>query len=275
MQERSPGSVAMHCALFVLGATVVFVPVLVMRPVWGVFSTLVQAGVTVLLAAALQWPGLDRVGARDLTRSLFAASVSLTGASLVDVDQLGVPVHTAWGLALAKAIEATILVGIALACLRAMNVAWADLYLTPGRWGLGLVVGLILFGGMVVVGAGRPGGEAMLPTLVEHAPYVAGFVFANAFMEEVLFRGLFLKGLSANVGSLLAVTTSSLVFALAHLQVSYASPDELVGFMIVVFVLGVLWAGLMLWTRSVLASVLFHAGADIVMIGDIFRSFDV
>jgi len=44
-------------------------------------------------------------------------------------------------------------------------------------------------------------------------------------------------------------------------------------FLLIVFVLGLLWALLMRFTKSIIASVLFHAGADILIIIDIFRNY--
>lgn len=275
MDDRSPGWVVLRVLVYLVGATVVFLPVLVAKPILGFWATVVQLGLTVALAGATRWSRLDDVGMRSFARSLFAASLGLTCMSLVDVEQLGIPLDTAWGIALAKFVESSTVVGFALAALWWMQVPVEDVYVTGGRVTRGLTVGGALFVGIVVLGTVRPGGEGMTAALAEHWPFVGVFVFANALMEEFLFRGLFLKWLSEGVGSVLAVLASSLVFAVAHLQVAYTSPEELVGFVVVVFGLGVLWAMLALWTRSLLAPVLFHAGADVVMIGEIFESLGV
>ena len=126
---------------------------------------------------------------------------------------------------------------------------------------------------MIWLGSGKPGNEAMFATLRAHAAPIAVFVLANAFMEELLFRGLFLAQLRERTGGVLAVTATSLAFALAHVNVGYETPDALLGFLAVVLVLGVLWGATMLATRSLLASVLFHAGADVVIAAEVFKYF--
>ena len=50
---------------------------------------------------------------------------------------------------------------------------------------------------------------------------------------------------------------------------------QLIGFLIIVFTLGCVWAALTLYTRSLLASVLVHAAADVVFVAEIFKSYGI
>ncbi len=61
-----------------------------------------------------------------------------------------------------------------------------------------------------------------------------------------------------------------MAFALAHMQVGYA--PEIVGFLVVTFVLAIVWGWLMQKTGSLWGSALFHAGADLLIILPIFKT---
>ena len=138
---------------------------------------------------------------------------------------------------------------------------------------LGLAVGLI--GAGVFLALMHPPGMTALPTakLISLAPFVALFVLSNAFMEELLFRGLFLGRYEPLMGKWLALFSTALAFTLAHMQVTYA-PD-MAFFLLVTFVLSLVWGWLMQKTGSLWGSVLFHAGADVTLILPIFISLGV
>ncbi len=103
------------------------------------------------------------------------------------------------------------------------------------------------------------------------SPWILIFVLCNAASEELLFRGLFLKNFAATLGPHPANFCAAIIFALAHLQVSYSTDVFL--FMIIVFPLGLWWGYLMQKTNSIWGSVLFHAGADIPVMLGIFSRF--
>ncbi len=94
---------------------------------------------------------------------------------------------------------------------------------------------------------------------------------ADAFTEELLFRGLFLKKLGHVIGSGWANLATAAVYALAHLSVQFAKPLPAVS--VTTFLLGLLLGWIMQRTRSVLAPAFIHAGADMLIISDAFRSF--
>ncbi|MGA2005041.1 MAG: CPBP family intramembrane glutamic endopeptidase [Terriglobales bacterium] len=102
------------------------------------------------------------------------------------------------------------------------------------------------------------------------APWILLFVVSNAVMEELLFRGLFLRRYEPLIGKWLAILSTALAFTLAHMQVTYA--PNLWGFLLVTFVFSIAWGWLMQKTGSLWGSVLFHAGADLLIILPIFSS---
>jgi membrane protease YdiL (CAAX protease family) len=106
--------------------------------------------------------------------------------------------------------------------------------------------------------------------LMAVAPWAALFVLSNAFMEELLFRGILLQRYEALTGKWLALFSTALVFALAHVQVNYAA--NVWQFVLMVFGLGLMWGLLMQRSKSIWGSVLFHAGADVAIILPIYQA---
>jgi len=136
---------------------------------------------------------------------------------------------------------------------------------------LGLVIGLItflLFGFFAYLSAETPVESSFIK---ENTGWILLFVFSNAFMEELLFRGIFLKQLKNYLKPVWAIILTGIVFAAAHLQVSY-TPDVL-SFTFITLILGMIWGFLIYSTRSIISSVLFHAGSDLMIIFPIYLSF--
>jgi hypothetical protein len=145
------------------------------------------------------------------------------------------------------------------------------------RWGLRF--GLISFGVFAVIFAviaalqsGAPSTKGLTATgvplsaIVAAIPWILVFVFANSLMEELWFRGIFLKKLSPVLGATASVLVTALVFGIPHAGGTYISAIERVIFPIVVFALGYLNGRVMLKTDSIWGSVLFHAGYDLLVI---------
>ena len=108
--------------------------------------------------------------------------------------------------------------------------------------------------------------------LLAAAPWIMTFVVANAIMEELWFRGVFLRPYEAGVGWAGAVVVTALTFGVSHMNVTYF--ESAVG---LVFGLGVIGLGLVLawairWGDSLWGSVLFHMGMDLLIILPIIQS---
>ncbi len=183
----------------------------------------------------------------------------------------GLTTQTPAGVAVAKFSQALLTVFGILVAAKLCGEKLASLYIRKGRLILALTVGFIGFAVCVVLTFQQPAIRDLgMVKLLPLVPWILLFVTSNAMMEELLFRGLFLGRYEPLVGKWLAILSTSLAFALAHMQVSYA-PD-IVGFLTVTFVLGIAWGWLMHKTRSLWASALFHAGADLLIILPIFRT---
>jgi membrane protease YdiL (CAAX protease family) len=150
----------------------------------------------------------------------------------------------------------------------------AELYLCKGYTRLGLAIGLSSFVVLSLLGVAFSAAQGIAPAaLARVLPAFLLIVVADGFMEELLFRGLFLRRMARVIGESRANLVTAAVFALTHLQVEFT--PNLPVFIAVVFGLGLLWGWIMQRTRSIIAPALFHAGADMLIISDAARAFGV
>ena len=205
---------------------------------------------------------------------LAAATANLLGAAAAHLQKpLGLRDDTLRGMALAKGIEAVVVVGTILALASIIGIPLRALYLQPGRLGLGLAIGLggfLLFLLLAVLQARAlkiP--RAAIRPLV---PWILVFVLANGFMEELWLRAVFLRPLASLIGPIAAIALTALVFALAHVGVSYMSKEERVRFLVILFPLGLAWGACLHFTGSIVASSLFHAGADLMIVNGLISA---
>ena len=93
-------------------------------------------------------------------------------------------------------------------------------------------------------------------------PALLVLCLSNAFQEELLFRGLFLKRYQNIFRAPIANLLQATVFAIAHAGVVY-TPIAFVFLFVVAFPLGLIAGYLMSRTRGMLTPVILHAGLDI------------
>ena len=181
---------------------------------------------------------------------------------------------SAEGLAVAKVSSVILTVAVIVILMKVGGYGRRTMFLRKGRLGLGLLIGVVSFlvltalAVMQAIDAGTT-----RETLRRIAPWALTFAFTNAFMEELLFRGIFLRKLEPLVGRWQSNLLVAIAFTAAHMQVGYT--DDLPLFLGVLFVLALAWGYVMQKTRSLLAPVLFHAGADMLIMIAIFSSYGV
>jgi uncharacterized protein len=174
-------------------------------------------------------------------------------------------------LAVAKLLQASLIVVGILVVAKICGESSASLYIRRGRLVLGLGVGVTTAAVLLVLSLLQPAVRALgAARLMSFATWILLFVASNAFMEELLFRGLFLGRYESLIGRWPAILSTGLVFTLAHMQVKYA--PELLFFLLVTFGFSIAWAWLMLKTEGLWGSFLFHAGADLLIIVPILSS---
>lgn len=154
-----------------------------------------------------------------------------------------------------------------------------SLFLKRGnlRWGLrfGLIsfaVWAALFAVIAVLGANAPASQGLfaagvpLAVIAAATPWMLVWAFTNSLMEELWFRGVFLKKLRPVLGAAAAVVATAFIFAAPHFGGSYITSGERLLFAGIVFTLGLVNGWVMLKTDSIWASVFFHAGYDLLVI---------
>jgi len=194
---------------------------------------------------------------------------TLFGGKLLEL--FGLTPTNPQGIAVAKLSESLWRVIPILVLMAIIGADRRSMYLNKGKIVLGLAIGVAGFVGFVVL-AFMPlvsqGG--MLNKLLSLSPWILIFVLANGFNEELLYRGLFLKRYEAFLGKGLSNLLAASVFTLVHVQVTYVS--DLRQFLFILFPLALVWGYLMQKTDSLWGSVIFHAGADCMIIFGIFAS---
>jgi membrane protease YdiL (CAAX protease family) len=176
---------------------------------------------------------------------------------------------TAGASVLVQLVELVIAVVVVLGLTRAFGGDLDSLYLRPGRVGRALVIGVAGFVVFYALAALQlssrifpTSGPVSLHRYLALTPALLVVVLSNGFLEELVFRGLFLRKYNAFFGPYLSNVLQAVVFALAHVGVTY-TPFALAFIVLIVFPLGLLAGYLMRSSNGIVASSLFHAGADI------------
>jgi hypothetical protein len=214
---------------------------------------------------------------RSVSLAFFAASFAFLVAWWVSnplMGLFGLTTDSVPGIAFMKLFDALPIVVTILVVARLGGMKPADLYLQKGRFKAWLVVGSVSFVAFAVLFL-MQASQQNIPAsrLFAYAPWILLFVFCNAFMEELHFRGLLLKPFEQLLGRHPANLCIALFFTISHAPVQYA-PDIVV-FLAILLVLALAWGHLIQKTESLWGAVLFHAGADLMIILGIFGTYGV
>lgn len=261
------------CGFLVFALTMTFVPLL---PVWinyaGRFALL-------FIFAGLWWTARGEHSLSRFRPIFFAYFTTVFSLSLGFFFGdwgpwlFGLNMQTPEGVAVAKFSSASLMVIGVLVTARICGENWGSLYIRKGRLDLGMSVGAVGAAACLLLALRQPAVSSIgLSKLASLAPWILLFVVANGLMEELLFRGLFLGRYERLIGTWPAIISTALSFTLAHMQVKYA--PELIPFLVVLLGLSIAWGWLMQKTRSLWGSTIFHAGADLLIILPIFKTFD-
>jgi membrane protease YdiL (CAAX protease family) len=109
--------------------------------------------------------------------------------------------------------------------------------------------------------------------LPAHSPWILLFVLANAFTEELHFRGLLLKPFEQLPDCHPANVCIAMFFTLAHAPAQYAR--DILVFLAILFVLALAWGCFIQKTESLWGSVLFHAGGDLMIMFGIYETYGI
>ena len=85
-------------------------------------------------------------------------------------------------------------------------------------------------------------------------------------MEELWFRGIFLKSYETIIGRNASIFVTAIIFGTPHIFATYDFPGGGIVFGLVVFILGLIGAYWMFKSDSMVGPILFHAGYDLLVI---------
>lgn len=276
-EERSSGHRLLISTILIAAGFLVFLPVFTFSSEMSATTSFyLRGGTAVLLLAATILFRLDPHYQQywQLPLVLFIAALSLLAASLSSnwlLNLTGLSLNNAAGLALAKVSDAVPIIITILIVNRLFGFDLGSLYLQRGNVKQGLLIGLGSFALLAVVALLQGQAQGLeVAQVIPAAPWILLFVLANGFMEELLFRGLFLKRYGSVLGAVPAIMVTALVFTAVHLNVNYA--EDLWSFLAIALLLGLTWGWLIQKTDSLIGSLLFHAGADCLIITGIFAA---
>lgn len=175
------------------------------------------------------------------------------------------------GIALAKLSDSLIISGVLILAFLIGGYKLKSIYLTRGRLVPGILIGIMFFVVLGYLAINNPQAKMGPDFIRKNIAWILMFVFANSLMEELIFRGIFLDKLNSLFKPGWSILLTSVCFAVPHLTVNY-SPNVLF-FTGIVFVLGMICGYAMHYTRSIIAPLLIHAGADLMIIIPIFAMY--
>ncbi|MFB0518503.1 MAG: CPBP family intramembrane glutamic endopeptidase [Acidobacteriota bacterium] len=185
---------------------------------------------------------------------------------------LNLKINTLNGITIDKLLEDLVIIVCIMALIKISRDDMSSIYMTKGNLRLGLIIGVISFSGLFLVTLFLTSIQNIsFATFISLTPSILIIALADGFMEELLFRGLFLKRFEPFVGAKLSILLTALIYSLAHLQVTFT--PNLPIFLIATFFLGLLWAYIIQKTGSILGAALFHAGVDTLIVLDFLASY--
>lgn len=204
---------------------------------------------------------------------LIVVNLSFIIASFFTTKFWNLNLETPAGIAFAKLSDSFFISLVIIVALLIGKYKLKDIFITQGKLIRGLLIGISTFSQMAFLSINNPEQPMELNFIKRNLIWILIFVFSNAFMKELLFRGIFLKFLNKLLKPKWTILLTAIVFSASHLQVTY-TPD-LLFFTVVLLILGTIWGFLIHYTKSLIASILFHAGADLLIILPIYANYGV
>ncbi|TET09027.1 MAG: CPBP family intramembrane metalloprotease [Candidatus Thorarchaeota archaeon] len=211
-----------------------------------------------------------------LSFSFLIVSIGLVVAWLVGTLYAlfpGLSPSTVEGVAVLKVVEVlpivlTILVGMWL-----VEKDFAPIFLRGGNIKKSFKLGLLVSPAalLLVIPLGFLGLTVSLGVAVSWMPWLCLFAISNAFYEELMIRGLFLRKYDSLFGPRQSLLLTSFIFAMLH--ISIIGLADLVTFSLyfgLSFMLGVLWAYVIQKSDNIWGAVLAHTIADILFVLTVF-----
>ncbi len=174
-----------------------------------------------------------------------------------------VSVDTSQGLAIEKICEMLLKVIPIIVLVKLSGANFGSIYLSRGNLKLGLGIGFLVFF-FLAPASFMFAAQRFSSTDTLMAAVVWGLVFsiANAFMEELWLRGIFLKHFEQLIGLKGSVWVTSLIFASMHSFAYYFMPEALPFFFLNTLALGLACGYLTMKSKSIWGAVIIHMASD-------------
>lgn len=140
-----------------------------------------------------------------------------------------------------------------------------SLYLTGGKPGRSILYGLAASSLGIIQYIVMMGPMFSFPLLMAWLPWFTVFSISNAFMEEMMFRGLFLGKYEELFDERYSLILISVIFALFHAALlPFMGLTMTIMFILFLFLQGYVWGYITQKTGSIWGAVLAHTVADIL-----------
>ncbi|TFH08701.1 MAG: CPBP family intramembrane metalloprotease [Candidatus Thorarchaeota archaeon] len=185
----------------------------------------------------------------------------------------GLTTSTVEGIAVAKLAEVLPIISTILVGMWLVERDFTQIFLRGGDLKKTFKLGLLLSPIALIpfIALGGLGLSAGIDEIVSWMPWMCVFAFSNAFMEELMVRGIFLKKYDSLFGQRVSLLLTSVIFAILHQAIiQYTDPITFSIFMGITFILGLSWGYIMQKSDNIWGAVLAHAIADILFILTVF-----
>jgi len=179
---------------------------------------------------------------------------------------------TPQGVAVLKFFELLPVALVILVLTKVVQGSLAPIYVQKGNLRRGLGLGLLLGLAILVVYLALSRSTIDPAKAIRALPWLIIFAVSNAFFEELLIRGLFLKRYIALLGTAWAVVLSALCYGLFFIGVQAAVGSVSYTALVVILPLGLLYGFIMQNSDSIWGPVSLHAAVDLIFLLGVFTS---
>jgi hypothetical protein len=185
----------------------------------------------------------------------------------------GLSTSTVPGVAIAKVSEVLPIISAILVGMYLVDKDFAQIYMRGGDLGKSIKLGLIasLAALLPFVLVGGLGLSASPSTIISWIPWMCVFAVSNAFMEELMVRGIFLKKYESILGQKQSLLLTSVIFAIFHQAIiGYTDLISFSAFMGMTFFLGLIWGYVIQQSDNIWGAAFAHTVADIFFVLAVF-----
>ncbi|MGB5844272.1 MAG: CPBP family intramembrane glutamic endopeptidase [Anaerolineales bacterium] len=211
----------------------------------------------------------------EVTFAFFSGSFGLFLAWNIPDSPLsvfGASLDTPQGVAVLKFFELLPVALVIIVLTRIVQGSLSPIYIHKGKLRSGLGLGFLLGFVILVIYFALSWSTIDPAKAIPALPWLIIFAVSNAFFEELLIRGLFLKRYIALLGTAWAVVLSALCYGLFFIGVQSAVGPIPYGALIVIFPLGLLYGFIMQRSDSIWGPASIHAVIDLIFLFGVFAS---